>query len=144
MVTASFGWVRVRGAASGTLSKPAHAPITLSGRHASAPVHPASRTSARAGGPGGWVEAAAVPGIVSGGPRRRRGLRADPPGRDGGLGEEFTAPRPGRTDQGFGDWATAPDQSCACVNCMLSTNPGSASQCSHTRGKGGASLGCWH
>lgn len=70
-----------------------------------------------------------MPGIVSGGPRRRKGLRADPPGRDGGLGEEFSAPRPGRTDQGFGDWATAPDQSCACVNCMLSTNPGSASQC---------------
>ena len=80
-------------------------------------------------GPGGKVESAAVPGAVSVAPRRRKGqFRAEPPSQNG-IGEHFEAPRPGRTDGGFGDWSSAPDQTCACVNCMLPSIPGSTWRC---------------
>ena len=76
------------------------------------------------------MEAVAVASNLSAAPRRRRGVRAEPPsGAGGALGEHFTAPRPGKTDSGFGDWASAPDASCACVNCMIAANPGFSSEC---------------
>ena len=76
------------------------------------------------------MEAVAVAANMSAAPRRRRGVRAEPPsGAGGALGEHFTAPRPGKTDSGFGDWASAPDASCACVNCMIAANPGFSSEC---------------